>query len=134
MLIDTKDHETTRAHAPRVIVITHARAQTDTNDWSQPELPLARIKKIMKSEDEIKLQEMSQRFVSEDTAHRGHTRARTHTHTHAYARARSRVFSPAAPVAFAKSRTCVRVYTCVDASARTPPLTFTQMTSVSRRV
>lgn len=28
----------------------------DQHDWSQPELPLARIKKIMKSEDEIKMQ------------------------------------------------------------------------------
>ena len=32
-------------------------------DWSQPELPLARIKKIMKSEDEVKTELGGLRFV-----------------------------------------------------------------------
>lgn len=35
----------------------------DQKDWSQPELPLARIKKIMKSEDEVKLELGGQRFM-----------------------------------------------------------------------
>ncbi len=32
-------------------------------DWSSPELPLARIKKIMKSEDEVKAELGGQKFM-----------------------------------------------------------------------
>ena len=45
-----RTHRHTHAH------LTPHHTNPDAHDWSQPELPLARIKKIMKSEDEIKMQ------------------------------------------------------------------------------